>query len=222
MFVKLWMTSNVLTVNSSQPIVEVEQMMRQQRIRRVPVVDDGRLVGIISREDLFRAMPSIFDPSIGPEHLEQAGRITAATIMTPSPITVEPTTPLEQAALLMRTHKFGSLLVMQDQQLVGIITETNIFDAFLEVLGAKKKGARIELKIDRTPAAVYAMMQVFKKCGMTVLGITVFPDFSEEHQLVTLKVQGDNMDRLTESLWDAGLQINRLHSEGKEQGLEQE
>jgi acetoin utilization protein AcuB len=57
---------------------------------------------------------------------------------------------------------------------------------------------------------------------MTVLGITVFPDFSEEHQLVTLKVQGDNMDRLTESLWDAGLQINRLHSEGKEQGLEQE
>lgn len=216
MFVKLWMTSNVLTISSNQPIVEVEQLMRQHRIRRVPVVDDGQLVGIISREDLFRAMPSIFDPSIGPEQLEQAGRITAATIMTPSPITVEPSTPLEEAALLMRTHKFGSLLVMQEGQLVGIITETNVFDAFLEILGARKEGARIELKIDRNPTAFYAMMQVFKKCRMTILGITVFPDFSEDHQLVTLKVQGENMEQLTESLWDAGLQINRLHTENKE------
>ncbi len=213
MFVKLWMTSNVLTIGSDQPILEVEQMMREHNIRRVPVVDGPKLVGIISREDLLQAMPSIFDPSVGPEHLEQAGRITAATIMTPSPITVEPSTPLEQAALLMRTHKFGSLLVVQDDELVGIITETNIFDAFLEILGARKKGTRIELKIDKAPAAFYTMMQVFKRCGMTVLGITVFPDFSEEHQLITLKVQGENMEQLTESLWDAGLQINRLHSE---------
>ncbi|MDD2463782.1 MAG: CBS domain-containing protein [Desulfobulbus sp.] len=216
MFVKLWMTSNVLTISSSQPIIEVEQMMRKHRIRRVPVVDEGKLVGIISREDLFRAMPSIFDPSIGPEQLEQAGRITAAIIMTPSPITVEPSTPLEQAALLMRTHKFGSLLVVHEDELVGIITETNIFDAFLEVLGARKEGARIELKIDKSPSAFYAMMQVFKKCGMTVLGITVFADFSEEHQLVTLKVQGEDLEKLTESLWDAGLQINRMHTEEKE------
>lgn len=217
MFVKLWMTSNVLSVTSNQPIAEVEQLMRQHRIRRVPVMDEGRLVGIISREDLFRAMPSIFDPSISPEHLEQAGRLTAATIMTPSPITVDPATPLEEAALLMRTHKFGSLMVVQNGQVVGIITETNIFDAFLEILGAKKEGARIELKVDRSQQAFYAMMQVFKKCQMTVLGMTVFPDFSETHQLVTLKVQGEDMDKLVDSLWAAGLQINQLHTEGKEQ-----
>ncbi|WP_051553770.1 CBS domain-containing protein [Desulfobulbus elongatus] len=213
MFVKLWMTSNVLTVTSDQPIVEVERIMRENRIRRVPVVDDGKVVGIISKEDLFRAMPSIFDPSVSPENLEHASRIEAGAIMTRSPVTVDPSTPLEQAALLMRTHKFGSLLVMQDEQLVGIITETNIFDAFLEVLGARKQGARIEIKIDRKPASFYAMLQVFKKCEMTVLGITVFSDYSEEHQLVTLKVQGDNMDRLIDNLWDAGLQINRMHTE---------
>ena len=216
MFVKLWMTSNVLTVNSSQPIAEVEQIMRENRIRRVPVVDDGHLVGIISREDIFRALPSIFDPSISPENLDQAGRIEAGSIMTRSPVTVEPSTPLEQAALLMRTHKFGALLVMQETELVGIITETNIFDAFLEVLGAKKQGARIEIKIDHKPASFYAMLQVFKKCEMTVLGITVFPDFSEEHQLITLKVQGENIEKLIDSLWDSGLQINRLHTDEHE------
>ncbi len=216
MFVKLWMTSNVLTVNSSQPIIEVEQIMRENRIRRVPVVDEGHLVGIISREDIFRALPSIFDPSISPENLDQAGRIEAGSIMTRSPVTVEPSTPLEQAALLMRTHKFGALLVMQEAELVGIITETNIFDAFLEVLGAKKQGARIEIKIDHKPASFYAMLQVFKKCEMTVLGITVFPDFSEEHQLVTLKVQGENIEKLIDSLWDSGLQINRLHKDEHE------
>lgn len=216
MFVKLWMTSNVLSVTSNQSIAEVEQLMRQHRIRRVPVIDEGKLVGIISREDLFRAMPSIFDPSINPDHLEQAGRLTATTIMTPAPITVEPSTPLEEAALLMRTHKFGSLVVVQDGQVVGIITETNIFDAFLEILGAKKEGARIELKVDRSQQAFYAMMQVFKKCQMTVLGMTVFPDFSETHQLITLKVQGEDMDKLVDSLWAAGLQINRMHTEGQE------
>jgi acetoin utilization protein AcuB len=210
------MTSNVLTVNSSQPIVEVEQLMRDNRIRRAPVVDDGKLVGIISREDLFRALPSIFDPSISPENLDRAGRIQAGSIMTRSPITVEPSTPLEQAALLMRTHKFGSLLVLQDDELVGIITETNIFDAFLEVLGAKKQGARIELRIDRTPAAFYAMMQVLKKCEATILGIAIFSEFSVEHQLVTLKIHCNNMDRLIDSLWAAGLQINRLHTGDKD------
>lgn len=213
MFVKLWMTSNVYTVKSSQPIIEVEQLMREHRIRRVPVVDEGRLVGIISREDLFRAMPSIFDPSISPETLDQAGRIEAAAVMTRSPVTVEPSTPLEQAALLMRTNKFGSLLVMQGEELVGIITETNIFDAFLEVLGTKKPGARIELKIDHQPASFYAMLQLLKKHEMTILGITVYTDFSEEHQLVTLKVQGERMEALIEALWDSGLQINRIATE---------
>jgi len=213
MFVKLWMTSNVFTVNSSQPIVEVEQMMRENRIRQVPVVDNGKLVGIISREDLFRAMPSIFDPSISPETFDQAGRIEAASVMTRSPMTVEPSTPLEQAALLMRTHKFGSLPVMQGEELVGIITETNIFDAFLEVLGAKKPGARIELKIDHKPTSFYAMLQLFKKCEMTILGMTVYSDFSEEHQLVTLKVQGEKMDTLIDALWGSGLQINRINTE---------
>ena len=213
MFVKLWMTSNVLTVTSAQPIIEVEQIMRENRVRRVPVVDANKLVGIISREDLFRAMPSIFDPSISPETLDQAGRIEAASVMTPAPVTVEPSTPLEHAALLMRSHKFGALPVVQGEELVGIITETNIFDAFLEVLGARKPGARIELKIAHAPASFYAMLQVFKKNAMTILGITVYPDFSEEHQLVTLKVQGEDMDHLIDALWDAGLQINRLNTE---------
>jgi acetoin utilization protein AcuB len=216
MFVKLWMTSNVLTVDSAQPIIKVEQIMRENRIRRVPVVDDGQLVGIISREDIFRALPSIFDPSISPEMLDQAGRVSAGSIMTRSPVTVEPSTPLEQAALVMRTHKFGSLLVMQDGQLVGIITETNIFDAFLEVLGAKKQGVRIEIKIDHKPASFYAMLQVFKKCDMTILGITVFPDFSRDHQLVTLKVRGENVDKLIDDLWNSGLQINQMHAEERE------
>ena len=213
MFVKLWMTSNILSVTGTQTIAEIEQIMRENRIRRVPVVDDGKLVGIISREDLFRALPSIFDPSVSPEIMEQAGRIEAEAIMTREQVTVEPSTPLEQAALLMRTHKFGSLLVVKDGELVGIITETDIFDAFLEVLGARKQGARIEIKIDRKPASFYAMLNVFKKCEMTVLSITVFPDFSEDNQLVTLKVQGENMDRLIDSLWNSGLQINRLNTE---------
>jgi acetoin utilization protein AcuB len=213
MFVKLWMTSNVITVNSSQPIIEVEQIMREYRIRQVPVVDDGKPVGIISREDLFRAIPSIFDPSISPESLDQAGRFDAGSVMNRSPITVEPSTPLEQAALLMRTHKSGALLVMQGGELAGIITETNIFDAFLEILGARKPGARIELKIDHTPASFYAMLQLFKKCEMTILGITVYPDFSEDHQLVTLKVQGEKMDNLIDALWDSGLQINRINTQ---------
>lgn len=213
MYVRLWMTSNVLTVSSSDPIIEVERLMRENRIRRVPVVDQGRLSGIISTEDLSRAMPSIFDPSISPETLDQAGRIEAGSIMTRSPITVEPNTPIEQAALLMRTHKFGSLLVLQGDQVVGIITETNIFDAFLEVLGARKSGARIELKIDHKPASFYAMMQVFKKFDMTILGITVYPDYSEDQQLITLKVQGSNLDRLIDALWDSGLQVNRFSAE---------
>lgn len=213
MFVKLWMTSNVLTVDSSQSIIEVEQIMRDNRIRQIPVMDVGKLVGMITREDLFKAVPSIFDPSVSPETTDHAARFNAGTIMTRSPLTVEPADTLEQAALLMRTHKLSSLAVMKGDQLVGIITQTNIFDAFLEILGAKKPGARIELKIDHAPTSFYAMLQLFKKFEMTILGITVFPDFSEEHQLVTLKVQGQKMDDLIDALWKSGLQINRINTQ---------
>ena len=221
MFVKLWMISNVLTVNSTEPIIAIEQIMRENRIRRVPVVDDGRLMGIISREDIYRAFPSMFDPVMTPEHLERASRISAASIMTPSPITVDPATPLEQAAMLMRTHKFGALPVMQDEELVGIITETNIFDAFLEVLGARKQGTRLEIKIDRQPASFYAMLHIFKKCEMTILSLTVFSDYSEEYQLVTLKIQGERMDKLIDALWDSGLHINRLHTDDGHESMKE-
>ena len=213
MFVKLWMTSKVITVTSDQPIVEVERLLREHHFRRVPVVDNGKLVGIIGQGNLLRAMPSIFDPCCNPKSQERTGHIKAGTIMTPSPITVDPSTPLEQAVLLMRNHKFGSLPVMQDEQLVGIITETNIFDALLEISAARKQGARIEIKIDRDPASFYAMLQVIKRYEITILGIAVLHDYSAEHQLVTLKVHGDDLDGLIDGLWAADIQINRMHAE---------
>jgi len=207
------MTPNVLTVTSDQSIAEVERILREHHIRRVPVVDDGKVVGIIAQGDICRAMPSIFNPCCTSESLERTGRINAGAIMTPTPITVDPSTLLEQAVLLMRRNKFGALPVVQDEQLVGIITETNIFNAMLEIFATRQLGVRIEVKIDRNPASFYRMIQVFKKCEITVFGITMLHDYSTEHQLVSLKVHGDDMERLIDGLWAAGLQINLMHVE---------
>ncbi|MGI6655342.1 MAG: CBS domain-containing protein [Desulfobulbus sp.] len=210
MFVKLWMTSNLLTVTSRQPLVEVEQLMRKNRVRRVLVVDDGKLCGIISSRDLFMAMPPLIDGNADLEQLERTGRIEAGAIMTRDPVTVDPLTPLEEAALLMRTHKFGALPVVREGELVGIITETNIFDALLEMLGAGSEGARIDLQIDRDPEALYALLDVFRQCGAVIVGIGISTDLCENCQLVTVKIKGDEVDRLIEQLWQAGVTISSV------------
>jgi acetoin utilization protein AcuB len=210
MQVRLWMTKKVITVKPSCSILELEQLLSHHNLRRIPVVESNKLIGIVSDTDIIKAKPSTLASFSDDPISEHASQLPVEQIMTNNPITVLPADPIEKAALKMRLHKISSIPVTKDRELVGIITETNIFDAFMEILGSGAKGARIELLIDHGKDSLLLMLTVFSKQGMSIQAITIFSAYSKEQQLVTVKAKGDNLDQLLDELWRNGLTVNQV------------
>lgn len=206
MFVKLWMSKDPIVITREQTLTEADTIMHQHGIRRLPVVDaEGSLVGMITREDIMRAIPlTSDDPGM-------AGQIPVEGFMIASPITAGPMDPLETAAHIMRQNKIGGLpIVDQDGTLIGILAESDICRALMDILGAEEGGARIELQIGKTTRELYETFEIFKDFDMTVRSMAIYPDFSENHQLLTLRVQGEELDTMLDALWKSGCKIHRI------------
>ena len=126
--VKDWMTRRVITVDTRTSLPDAHKLMRTNNIRRLPVVERGRLVGIVTRSDIREASPSEATTlSIWEMHY-QLSKLSVGVIMTKDPYTVTPDTTIKDAAKLMYTYKFGGLPVVNDAgELQGIMTESDIF-----------------------------------------------------------------------------------------------
>lgn len=135
LLVRDWMTKAVITVDEKTPLPQAHQMMKQRRIRRLPIVDrNGLLVGIVTRGDVREASPSnATSLSIYEVHYLLA-QLTVDTIMTRHPKTVTPTTTIKEAARIMLESKISGLPVVEQGKVVGIITESDIFRGLIERL----------------------------------------------------------------------------------------
>lgn len=217
MFVRLWMSPDPVTVTIGQPVSAAMEKMDTGSIRRVPVVDgEQKLVGIISSQDLATMLPSTLDGSSAgsPEHLADNTRVEE--IMTEHPVSVEPMTPLEDVARLMRTNKLGGVPVTEQGRLVGIITETDIFRAFDEILGNQEEGTRLEVILSKKNRDFYAVMDIFKRYDIFVQAMTVHHNFGENQRLLTTRVMGDEIDDMLDALRRSGALINRIQGEGED------
>ena len=144
MLVEYRMTPDPITVLPDVPIAESLTRMRQKKVHRFPVVDaKGKLVGIVSHSDLLYAAPSSATSLNMWEVTYLLNQIKVEEVMTRQVITVHDNCPIEEAARLMRQHSIGGLPVLRGGELAGIITESGIFDVFLELLMAQEAGVRL-------------------------------------------------------------------------------
>ena len=134
------MTKDPIVIRDDTPLDKAIKIMRDNKVRRLPVLNDkGALVGIVSERDLLFASPSpATSLSIYELHYLMS-RITVADVMTTEVITVTEDTPLQEAARIMADNKIGGLPVERKGELVGIITETDLFKIFLELLETQEK-----------------------------------------------------------------------------------
>jgi acetoin utilization protein AcuB len=131
--VRDWMTPKPITVSPNSPLRDAYWLMIDNKVRRLPVMDKEGLVGIITLEDLRRAEPPT---GIGLDLVKITdilSRMTVRQVMAKNPRTITPNVPLIEAARLLLEHKISALPVMDGSKLVGIITESNIFRAFVEL-----------------------------------------------------------------------------------------
>ncbi len=213
MYVKQWMGTEVVTIAPQQTIAEAEQQLQAHRIRRLPVVENGILVGVVSPNDLEKVMPSILEAENRTEQQFVAEHTEIRAVMTSSPVTVGPDDTLVEAIRRMRHHKIDGLPVVEDighKKLVGILSITDILDAFLELMPGGRAGTRFDLKIDHAPESFYKMVKAFQRQNKEILAISQHHGFSTEYQLIFVHIRETDNDELIDLLWQSNVKVERV------------
>jgi acetoin utilization protein AcuB len=177
-------------------IAEALNLMKQEHIRRFPVVKDRKLVGIISDKDLLNASPSpVTSLSIWEMHYLLA-KITVGEVMTKNVLTVVEDTPIEQAARIMADNKIGGLPVMRDGGVVGIITETDLFKIFIELMGAREMGIRVSALVEDKPGQLARLTEAVASAKGNFVAFGMFTGEDSMTKLVTFKVAGMTQEQV--------------------------
>lgn len=190
MLVKERMSHPVITLKPSMPIMDALNLMQREHIRRAPVVDQGQMVGIVSEKDLLNAGPSDATTLSVWEINYLISKIKIANVMTRQIYTVTDDTPIEEAARLMADYKVGGLPVMRDGDVVGIITETDLFKVLLEMMGARYSGVRVAALIPDRPGELAAITRAVSEAGGDFVSFGVFAGETAANRLLTFKVAG--------------------------------
>lgn len=196
MFVGERMSKPVITIAPDLPITEALSLMKKEHIRRTPVVKDGKLVGIVSDKDLLNASPSPVTTLSIWEMNYLLSKITVAEVMTKNVMTIGEDTPIEQAARIMADNKIGGLPVLRDGHVVGIITETDLFKVFLELMGAREAGVRVTALVSDQPGQLAALTEAISAKKGNFVAFGQFTGENPSNKVITFKVKGLEADDL--------------------------
>ncbi|MFW5941420.1 MAG: CBS domain-containing protein [bacterium] len=189
MLVRNRMTPNPITVTPDISIAEAMEWMKRENVRRFPVVDkDRKLVGMVTHTDLLYASPSSATSLSMWEISYLLAQVKVKEVMTKDVITVAEDTVLEDAARLMVDNKVGSLPVMRDGVISGIITESDIFRVFLEMMGAREKGIRVSLLAPYVKGSMAKITSEITSAGGLILSFDTFLGENSSNWGCTIKV----------------------------------
>lgn len=206
MFVKNKMTANPFTISPDQTIPDAHEIMSLNGIKRLPVMKNGKLVGIVSKEDIQRASPSKATTFSMGEITYLLSKTKISSIMTKNPITVSPDALLEEAALLMRDNDVSFLPVVDKDKLVGIVTESDIFDSFIELLGFREPGTRLTIEAEDAPGIMSNLTSIMGKYGANITHVAVYRGANGKSSVV-IGINSLNTADIEKSVEENGFKI---------------
>jgi acetoin utilization protein AcuB len=200
MLVGRWMTPDPKTITPDVSVLEATERMQRERVRRYPVIADGKLVGIVSLDDLLRAGPSAVESLNVLEISYKLSQVKVGDVMTKDVITVTEFTPLEAAAKLMLDRKIGGLPVVRDGILLGIITESDIFRIFADLLGATEPGIRISVLAPYYKGSLAELSTAIAQHGGLITAFNIFRGEDPTNWGAHLKVAEISEEDLVEAI----------------------
>lgn len=199
MLVRHRMTANPITISPQETLATAREKMTSGRFRRLPVVQDGALVGILTDKDILRFVGA-----------EARTRVDGA--MTESPLTISPLTPMEEAVRLMRTHQFSGLPVVEQGKVIGIITTSDLMQAFLEISGAAVQGSvRLDLLRTGKEGDLTEAAAVITQLGGEVLSVGTYKDPWSEQPIFYLRTRGVEAGAASSTLEKKGYTVLSVH-----------
>jgi len=194
------MTSPVIFVAPDMPVQDALIQMRKDKVSRYPVMKKGKLVGIVSEDNLLNASPSDATSLSVWEINYLLSKITVERVMTKEVVTVTEDTPIEEAARLMADHRIGGILVVRGKDVVGIITQTDIFRIFLNMLGGRQPGWRVVVMVKNEPGLLHKLTQAIDEVGGNIIAITTYAGQDIVGGEVTMKVDQIDEETLRKAL----------------------
>ncbi len=189
MLVKRRMSQPVITVPPDMSVPDCLKLMQSERIRRTPVVENGRLIGIVSDKDLLNASPSDATSLSVWEITYLINKIKIKDVMTKDVLTIQENMPIEEAARIMVDNKVGGLPVMNNGDLVGLITETDLFKMLLELMGARDQGVRVTAVVPDKVGTLAKITQAIASANGSFLAFGEFSGEAASNRIVTFKVR---------------------------------
>ncbi|WP_347320191.1 acetoin utilization AcuB family protein [Rossellomorea sp. RS05] len=205
MIIEEIMKSNVETLRPDDSIETAIRLMREKKIKHIPIVDDEmKILGIISDRDVKDAAPSILNEQSADSTLKNPVR----QIMQKQVITGHPLDFVEEVAALFYEHRISCLPILKADKLVGIITETDLLYTLTQLTGANQPGSQIEVKVPHRAGILYEVAGIIRKHNANILSVLVYPDKQDEKQKVLVfRVQTMNPTRVIEEIKSEGYSV---------------
>ena len=208
MIVARRMKRNPVFVDEGDSMKKAMDLLKEHEIRHLPVLKDGeKLVGILSERDIKQASPS---PATALEIREiyyLLDKVKVKQIMTRRPYTISSTAPIEEAALIIREKKIGCLPVVDNGRLVGILTETDIVDSFIEAMGVSGPGYRVELALPNKPGLLFEVMKLMKDFDANVVSVATAQHDDPARKILVLRIETKNYKVLKSAIRKSGFDL---------------
>jgi acetoin utilization protein AcuB len=196
-----------ITIEPEMSIHDALSLFKKEHIRRAPVIKGGALLGIVSDKDLLNASPSpVTSLSVWEIHY-LLSKLTVKEVMTKEVITVTEDTPIEEAARIMADNKIGGLPVIKKTRVVGIITETDLFKLFIELMGAREHGVRVTALIEDKPGMLAKITTAISEAGGNFIAFGQFSGNDVDTRAITFKVIGLDKDKTTQIITNFAAKI---------------
>lgn len=209
MLVRDRMSKPPITIRENVSVEEALRLMHSENIRRLPVVDkQGKMMGIVSELDLLKVSPSPATSLSVYEIPYLLAKIKMKDVMTEDVVTVTEDTPLEDAARVMADNKIGGLPVLRDGKVVGMITETDMFKTFLEMLGARQEGVRLSVMVPEEKGTLAKITGKISEMGINIIALSTIMGEDPSTYLLTIRVEEDaDRDALVAAMEEMDLDV---------------
>ena len=209
MYVGRKMTTDLTTVTPDTPLVKARDLLREKNIKQLPVVDEqGNLVGILTDRDIKQAWASPATTLSIYELTYVLQKLTVESVMIKDVITIGPGSTVERATRILHAHKIGSLPVVEDGKLVGIITSTDLMEVLLDGLGIQEASGRLMVLVEDRIGVLADVCTILKNANISIVSLITLPlhQYPGIHQLV-MRVSSADRDKAVESLSSEGYKV---------------
>jgi acetoin utilization protein AcuB len=208
MRIKDVMTRNPVTADSETLVLDAQKIMRENNIRRLPIVDKGKLVGIVTKHDLLEASPSPATSLSVFELNYLLAKMKVKEIMKKNPVTITPDTPFEEALRLGQEKKIGSFPVVENGKLVGITTESDIIRFVTRVLGLKEEGSRITIEgLGGKLGDLEKIVSIVNQHHTVILSMMSMPRPEKKDWMIVLRLKTNDPDPIVKDFKKAGFNV---------------